>query len=317
MFSVGIIVTALKNLLEVSRFAEFANLEFLAKQIVEGFITGLHRSPFHGFSVEFAEHRLYNTGESTKHIDWKLYARTEKVFVKRYEEETNLRCQLIIDNSSSMFFPLSKEGRANKLSFAVVCAAALNFLLRVQRDACGLTVFSDQIELQTDARLSSVHQQRIFRELEGLLTAENQVLNKKTRASALLHQIAESLHKRSLVVIFSDMLESENADDLFHALQHFRHNQHEVILFHITDQDKEIDFGFRNQPHRFIDMETGTEMRVNPNNVRDYYIEALKKYFAELKLRCAQYRIDLVEAFIQKDFRQVLLPYLLKRERLY
>ncbi len=150
------------------KLQQFSHLELIAKQVVEGFITGLHKSPFHGFSVEFAEHRLYNTGESTKNIDWKLYGRTDKIFVKRYEEETNLRCQIIIDNSSSMYFPIEKD-KQNKITFSVYCAAAMIQLLKVQRDAAGLSTFSEKIELHTQAKSSPVHYKMLFNELEKLL----------------------------------------------------------------------------------------------------------------------------------------------------
>src|ERR1017187_4525134 len=174
---------------------EFSHLEFIAKQVVEGFITGLHKSPFHGFSVEFAEHRLYNTGESTKHIDWKLFGRTDKLFTKKYEEETNLRCQIIIDNSSSMYYPEIKNPsleNLNKISFSVYSAASLIYLLRKQRDAFGLSIFSDRVELQTVARSSNVNQKFLFYLLELLLSGNQQQL-KKTFAASALHQIAENI----------------------------------------------------------------------------------------------------------------------------
>ena len=213
----------------------FGNLELLARQVVEGFITGLHKSPFHGFSVEFAEHRIYNPGESTRHIDWKLYARTEKLFVKRFEEETNLRCQLVIDNSSSMYFPAyGQSGRLHsKIGFAVESAAAISYLMRKQRDAVGLSVISDTTELHTPARSSIMHQQILLGHLEKLYQKSNQVLNKTTGTANLLHYLADNIHKRSLVIIFSDMLENEPGhENVFSALQHLKHNKHEVILFH-------------------------------------------------------------------------------------
>src|SRR6185436_4954082 len=203
---------------------QLSHLELLAKQVVEGFITGLHQSPFHGFSVEFAEHRIYNAGESTRHIDWKLYGRTDKLFVKRFEEETNLRCQVVIDNSSSMHYPeLSKDdvkkGLLNKARFSVMSAAAIIYLLRRQRDAVGLSVFSDMLELNTQARSTPVHQKLLFAELEKIFSADVSQHNKKTSAASALHLIAESIHKRSLVVVFSDMMETnrEQADELFGA----------------------------------------------------------------------------------------------------
>ena len=302
------------------RIQEFSHLELIAKQVVEGFITGLHKSPFHGFSVEFAEHRLYNTGESTKHIDWKLFGRTEKLFTKRYEEETNLRCQIIIDNSSSMYYPEVKKpslDNLNKMSFSVYSAAALIYLLKKQRDAVGLSIFSDSVELQTQARSSSVHQKLMFHELEGLLVNIDRPM-KKTFASTAIHQIAENISKRSLVIIFSDMMDhAENTEDMFSAMQHLKHNKHEVILFHVIDKKHEIDFQFENRPYLFVDVETGEKVKVHTNEVKDNYIQSMAKYRQELILRCGQYRIDFVEADINEGFRQILLPYLIKRERLH
>lgn len=309
----------MNNLIDIEQFHQFDNLDIIAREVVEGFITGLHRSPFHGFSVEFAEHRLYNQGESTKHIDWKLFARTDKLFVKQYEEETNLRCQLLIDTSSSMLFPYSKgSGHLhNKLTFSVYSAAALIYLLRKQRDAVGLTLFSDVIEDHLDPRLSSVHAELMFGKLANLIQPENYSLRKKTNTVDTLHQIAEKIHKRSLVVIFSDMIETEKAEGLFPALQHLRYNKHEVILFHVTDQKQERDFGFSNRPHKFIDLETGHQVRFNPNEVRTHYIETVNNYFGALKVKCGQYQIDIAEADINEDFKQVLFAYLVKRKRLF
>lgn len=298
---------------------QFTHLELLARQVVEGFITGLHKSPFHGFSVEFAEHRLYNSGEPTKHIDWKLFGRTDKMFVKRYEEETNLRCQIVIDHSSSMNFPVPEKGKEadNKLSFSVQCAAALTELLKMQRDAVGLTIFSEEVEVHTPARSSHTHQKLIFSELEKLLLPADPDVKRKTSAVEALHQVAESIHKRSLVIIFSDMFDSRTgSDELFSALQHLRHNRHEVILFHVTDKRHELDFEYENRPYTFVDMETGEEVKVQPNEIRDTYLKAIHDFRHELKLRCGQYRIDYVEADINEGYRQVLLPYLLKRTRM-
>jgi uncharacterized protein (DUF58 family) len=301
---------------------QFSHLELLARQVVEGFITGLHKSPFHGFSVEFAEHRLYNTGESTRHIDWRLFGRSDKLFVKRYEEETNLRCQLVIDNSSSMHYPEADKADKNflnKISFSVHAAASIIYMLRQQRDAVGLSVFSDKNELNTQAKSSSVHHKYLFNELEKLSARTDDKQRRTTSAARVIHEIAESIHKRSLVVIFSDMMETSygNKDELFSALQHLRHNKHEVILFHVVDKRKEEDFDFDNRPYLFVDVETGEEVKVHSNEVKEQYVTSMNAYKQELKARCAQYRIDFIEADIHEGYRQVLLPYLLKRERMH
>ncbi|MEO8088320.1 MAG: DUF58 domain-containing protein [Bacteroidota bacterium] len=299
----------------------FSHLELLAKQVVEGFITGLHKSPFHGFSVEFAEHRLYNTGESTRHIDWRLFGRSDKLFVKRYEEETNLRCQLVIDNSSSMHYPEPEKGDKNflnKISFSIHAAAAIIYMLRAQRDAVGLNIFSDKSELSTQSKSSSVHHKYLFNELEKLSLKSDERQKRTTGAARVLHDIAEAIHKRSLVVIFSDMMETsfDKRDELFSALQHLRHNKHEVILFHVVDKKKEEEFQFENRPFLFVDVETGEEVKVHSSEVKEQYVASMNAFKHELKTRCAQYRVDFVEADIHEGYRQVLLPYLLKRERM-
>jgi uncharacterized protein (DUF58 family) len=309
----------LNNLLDIQQFQQFDNLEFISKEVVEGFITGLHRSPFHGFSVEFAEHRLYNTGESTKHLDWKLFARTDRLFVKQYEEETNLRCQLVIDTSSSMLFPYEKGkvSKINKLAFSVYSAAAIIYLLRKQRDAVGLSLFSDEIEFHSEARLSSVHIDLLYNQLGSLLRQEQAQLQKKTNTVDALHMIAENIHKRSLVILFSDLIAEENTDELFEALQHLKYNKHEVLLFHVTDHRQEKEFDFRNQPYRFVDLETGEHLRFSPHDLKKNYERAMSDYFEEMRVRCGQYHIDLAEADINEDFKHVLYTYLLKRKRLY
>jgi uncharacterized protein (DUF58 family) len=305
-----------KNLRDIQQFEEFDHLELIAKHVVEGFITGLHKSPYHGFSVEFAEHRIYNKGESTKHIDWKLYARTDKLFVKRYEEETNLRAHLIIDTSSSMLFPL-KEKRINKLAYSVYLAAALIYLMKRQRDAVGISLFDEEVRMHTDARLSQVHLAYLYNKLRQLVSPDFNPVKRKTSAAESLNILAEQIKKRSLIVLFSDMFSEDDTDELFSALQHLRFNKHEVILFHVTDQELEQEFEFSNRPHKFIDLETGKQIRLNPNEVREQYKKQSDALISELKTRCGQYRIDFVEADIRKDFAEVLQAYLLKRTRLY
>lgn len=282
--------------------------------MVEGFITGLHKSPYHGFSVEFAEHRLYNAGESIRKIDWKVYARTGRLYTKRYEEETNLRCQLVIDASSSMYYPL--QSRQNKIRFSIVAAACIIYLMKRQRDAFGLSIFSDKILLHTDARSTEAHRKLLLTHMEKILREESR--NQKTAAAASLHEIAENIHKRSLVIIFSDMFDNvSQQQELFSALQHLKYNDHEVILFHVTDKRSEMDFDFDNRPYEFIDIETGEKIRLQAGQVRTHYVKQMINYFHQLKLRCVQYKIDLVEADIRQPYKQVLLHYLLKRQRLF
>jgi len=295
------------------------NLDLIAKQVVEGFIIGLHKSPFHGFSVEFAEHRIYNQGESTRNIDWKVFARTDKMFTKRFEEETNLRCQIIIDSSSSMYFPdMTDETspKLNKLKWSCLAAASLMLLLKKQRDAFGLSLFDDEVRQHTPARSSTSHYKLLLTYLEQAMHDAREA--KETEAAQALHQIADSVHKRSLVVIFSDMFDRvEDPDHLFAALQHLKHNKHEVLLFHVTDKSKELDFEFENKPHLFIDVETGERVKVQPYDVKDIYTSKLKEFKEKLKLKCLQYKIDLVEADIAQGFKPILEAYLIKRRRMH
>jgi uncharacterized protein (DUF58 family) len=290
------------------------NLELLASQVVEGFITGMHKSPFHGFSVEFAEHRLYNTGESTRNIDWKLYARTDKLFVKRFEEETNLRCAIFVDTSSSMYYPESEQ--MNKLKFSVLAAASLLQLLKRQRDASGLFMFDEDIHLQTEVKSSSTHYKNLSLELSSLLE-KNPPQQKKSNIAQSLHLLAERIHRRSLVIIFSDMFEySEQEDELFEALQHLKYNKHEVILFHTTDRQKELEFDLENRPYLLEDAETGEKVKLFPSEVKDIYLEKMNHFYKMLKARCAQYRIDFIETDVQQSVEQVLLSFFTRRKKM-
>ena len=308
------------NKLIHERLTPFGSLELLARQVVEGFITGMHKSPFHGFSVEFAEHRLYNRGESIRHIDWKLFGRTEKLFVKRFEEETNLRCQLVIDCSSSMHFPVRQNlspDNPNKLLFSIYAAASLSELMRRQRDAVGLSLFKANLEVHTQARTSMVHHQMLFAELEKLLGQPAAARGETTAAAKSLHEIAERIHQRSLVVIFTDLLDNTQPEDVFRALQHLRYNKHEVVLFHVLDKSTEEMLELENRPYRFVDMETGETLRLNPTEIKEQYQKAMADRKTELRRKCAQYHIDLIETDIGKGYNQVLIEYLIKRSRLY
>lgn len=304
--------------IDIQQIQRYSKLEFIAKQVVEGFVTGLHKSPFHGFSVEFAEHRIYNTGESTRHVDWKLFGKTDKLFIKRYEEETNLRCHLIVDASSSMYFPeidYEKSDQFNKIKFSVYASAAFMHLMKKQRDAVGLSIFSDKLDVHTPDKSSLIHHKRLIHELEDLI--ESPKVNIKTSTIKALHTIAESVHKRSLIILFSDMMENvAQQEELFQALQHLKYNKHEVILFHTVDAEKELDFKFENRPYQFIDLETGEEVKVNPNNVREKYIEETTKRKEKLKLRCLQYGIDFVESDVNQGFNNLLETYLIKRKKM-
>jgi uncharacterized protein (DUF58 family) len=299
-------------MIDLSKVKEYGNIEMLAKQMVEGFITGLHKSPYHGFSVEFAEHRLYNTGESTRHIDWKVYGKTDRLYTKRYEEETNLRCQIVIDGSSSMFYPEKTYG---KMRFSILASACLAYMLQKQRDAVGISTFSEGIDWQSQVKSTPSHIHNLFVKLQQLFEQVPQ--SKKTSAAQVIHQIADNTHRRSLVIIFSDMLENTNQqEELFSALQHLKHNKHEVLLFHVIDGKTELQFNFADRPHEFIDLETNEKVKINPSQIKEYYKENISNKFQRLKLRCGQYKIDFIEADIGKSIDQILLLYLIKREKM-
>ena len=303
--------------IDIQELAKFGNLEFVAKQVVEGFITGMHRSPFHGFSVEFAEHRLYNTGESTKHIDWKLYAKTDKLFVKRYEEETNLRCRIILDVSSSMYFPeITDQYPLNKLGFSIYSIASLIEIFKKQRDGVGVTVFEDKIQLDTAIKTSSSHHRMLYHELEQLMVKQEERLNRKTSLANILHNVAENNHKRSLIIIFSDFFSNESLDEITDAFLHLKHNKHEVMLFNVIDKKHEAELNFPNKPTTFIDLETGEKVKLHPSEVKKSYQKQVKEVTDELKLKCTQFKIDYVEADIQEGVEFVLQQYLIKRQKI-
>jgi uncharacterized protein (DUF58 family) len=307
-------------MLSSEHISRYKSLDFYARQVVEGFITGRHKSPFHGFSVEFSDYRQYNTGESTKNIDWHLFGRTDRLYVKQFEEETNLRCQLLIDQSSSMLFPTECHGdieHPNKLTFAVYAAAVLIEILHRQRDAFGLSLFSGQIDQQTPCRSNSVHQQYLLGLLDGLLQPVDKESHRETSLAETIHLTAEQLHKRSLVVLFTDALvRPDEQEPLFDALRHLRHNKHEVIIFHTYDFAHEVNLDYDSRPHLFIDLESGRQLKVQPEEVADNYRRQMTDLFATLRQRAMQYRIDYVPVDIAQGFHQILLPFLLKRSKI-
>lgn len=288
------------------------SLELLAKQLVEGFITGLHKSPYHGFSVEFAEHRLYNEGQSTRHIDWKVFARTDRLYTKQYEEETNLRCVIALDCSSSMHYP---QGKHTKLHFSIYAASALAKLLTRQRDAVGLCLFSEKIEEFTPVKSTASHVDKLFTLLEKRVRAEV-TSGKGTRVAEVLHEVAEKTHRRSLVIIFSDMFDGGNDEEIFKALQHLKHNKHEVILFHVTDHTTELSFQFDERPYEFVDLESGEKLLLNPHEIKDRYEKELSEYHQNLKMRCNQLKIDFISADINTGYFDVLQAYMIKRSKM-
>ena len=302
---------------ELNKTSGFKNLELLAKQVVEGFIAGMHKSPFHGFSAEFAEHKIYNQGESTRHIDWKLFAKTDKLYTKRYDDETNLRCHIIIDNSSSMHYPKMTDfslQHLNKIAFSALASASLMYILKKQRDAVGLSIYSDSYDYYAPEKGSERHHQMLLSQLSDMLVSKS--IKKETETYQYLHEIAEKIHRRSMIFLFTDMFQSSiDQDKLFEALRHLKYNKHEVILFHVFDKEKELTFDFDNRPKRFVDVETGDYINLYADTIQENYNKAVSDYFETLKLKCAQYKIKYVEADINKDFNNILTTYMIERQK--
>ena len=302
---------------ELSKATLFQNLELLAHQIVEGFISGIHKSPFHGFSAEFAEHKIYNPGQSTKHIDWKLFARTDRLYTKRYEDETNLRCHMILDNSTSMYYPEVKEyslENLNKIGFGVLSIAVLMQVLKKQRDAVGLSIYSDTYDFHASEKNSERHFQMLYSKLNEV--AAHTTKSEETKTYTFLHQIAEKIHRRSLIFLFTDMFQTETEEEkLFEALRHLKYNKHSVVLFHLLDNAHELHFDFENTPKRFVDVETGEQIDLYADSIKKAYSERVLQYQKELKLKCAQYQIKYVDVDIGSNFSQVLNSFMIERQK--
>jgi uncharacterized protein (DUF58 family) len=300
---------------QIEKISSFQHLELLANQVVEGFISGMHKSPFHGFSAEFAEHKVYNPGESTKHMDWKLFAKTDRLYTKRYEEETNLRCHLIIDNSSSMHYPKLKESQLfyeSKIGFSVLASAVLMNLLKKQRDAVGLSVYSNTYEYYAPEKGSDRHHRMILNKLESLL--ENSKTPKSTDTITFLHQIAEKIHRRSMIVLFTDMFQTGNEEALFTALQHLKHNKHKIVLFHVIDEKTELNFDFDAAPRKFIDLESGEEINIFADNIKETYENQVSNYFKKVAITCAQNKIKYVPVSVGANFEKILTTYLVEKQ---
>jgi len=298
--------------LNLEQAKKYGSLELLAKQMVDGFITGLHKSPYHGFSVEFAEHRLYNFGESTRHLDWKVFARTDRLYTKQYEEETNLRCYLLLDHSSSMHYPLPDK---DKLLFSAYASAALSYMLQKQRDAISLVSFTDQINVETPAKSTASHVRKIFDSITNIIESESK--EEQTNVTGVIHEIAEKIHRRSLVVLFTDMFQpGKDVNQLFESLQHLKHNQHEVLLFHVTDHNTELKLNFEDRPYKFIDLESNAVLKLTPTEYKKAYEEEMQRFYSAVKLRAGQLKIDFISVDVEDDFNKILTSFLIKRSKM-
>ncbi len=292
-------------------------LDIKARQIVEGFISGLHKSPYYGFSVEFAEHRPYNHGDELKHLDWKVYGKTERFYVKQYEEETNLRCYMLLDVSSSMQFRYFAEW--SKLRYAVHLGAAIAYMLHRQRDGCGLVPFDREIGEILPAKSSYSHLLHLYKKMDHILDDyDADVPEKRQTASAdAIHQLAERINRRSLVIIFTDLFENvQKQEELISALKHLRHKKHEVILFHLLEKRSERELDFPDNRFVFQDLETGGEMDVIPRQIRREYQKKMAKYSKDFRITCNEAHIMYEEVDTQEPFDYALLAFLNKRRRL-
>jgi uncharacterized protein (DUF58 family) len=293
--------------------SQLETMELRARLIVEGFITGLHRSPYHGFSVEFAEHRPYNPGDELRHVDWKVYAKTDRYYIKQYEEETNLRHYVVLDTSASMRY--QGEGPVSKLEYGSYLAAALHNLMLKQRDATGLIGFDESVHTFRPPKATQGYLRQLLVALEQINRDDAE--GQQTSAAAALEEVAQRVKRRSLVVVITDLFENIAAhDDLLRALRHLRHRGHEVIVFHVLEGNTERQFRFPDRPMLFRDVETGEEVSLQPAQLRDHYTEAVEHFTETFRRSCLEHDIDFAELDTNEAFDTALMAYLNKRSRL-
>ena len=291
--------------LDFDVLARIHSMQLLAKVVVEGFILGLHRSPYRGFSVEFAEYRQYSPGDEIKHVDWKVYGKTDRYYVKQFEEETNLTCYILLDASASMSYK-SKEDGISKLEYASYMAACLSYFMIRQRDATGLVIFDSKVRTILPPRLRQTHLRRILSELDELEPGG------ETNIAGPVHDLAESLKRRGLVILISDLL--DEPEDVLSALQHFRFQGHDVIVFHVMDS-AEITFPFGSMTE-FTDLESGEKALVSPEGMRPIYMEELRRFLSLYEKGCADVKVDYKLFDTTKPLEVALSEYLYKRNRL-
>ncbi len=293
--------------------SQLKNMELRARLIVEGFITGLHRSPYHGFSVEFAEHRPYNPGDELRHVDWKVFAKTDRYYIKQYEEETNLRHYIVLDTSPSMRYKSAEA--ISKLEYGSYLAAALHNLMIKQRDATGLIAFDESVHTVRRPKATRAYLRQLLVMLDKLSRSEAR--GQRTSAASALDEVAERIARRSLVVVITDLFENIAAhDDLLKALRHLRHRGHEVIVFHVLEGETERQFNFPDVPMLFRDVETGEELSLQPAQLREHYQEAVAHFSERFRRRCLEHDIDFAELDTAEPYDTALMAYLNKRRQL-
>lgn len=298
-----------RKYLHPATVSRLANMSLRARLVVEGFITGLHRSPYHGFSVEFAEHRQYMPGDEIRHIDWKVYGKTDRFYVKQFEEETNLKCYVLVDQSASM--GIAHAGRVSKFQYASYLAAALSYLMMHQRDAVGLGLFHERISRYLPPRAVMSYLSALLQELE------NAQATGSAQWESALHQIAEKIKRRGLVIILSDFMPRDLDRDpasILAGLKHFRHRHHEVLVFQVLDRF-DYRFEFREEAV-FRDAESGASLPTQPQHIRAAVQREIDEYLEWLKRQCREHRIDYNLLDTATDFDRGLLPFLLKRKRM-
>jgi uncharacterized protein (DUF58 family) len=279
------------------------NLSLKARFVVEGFIVGLHKSPYHGFSVEFSEHRAYGAGDEIRHVDWKLWGKTDRFFIKQFEEETNLKSYLLVDQSLSMTY---KSKKMTKLEYAQILAASLGYLMLKQQDAVGLTLFDDRIRVNIPARSKRSHLNIILSQMQNIIAGP------ETTIAPVLHKTAEAINKRGLIILISDLF--DDPDKVLSGLQHFRYKGHEVIVFHVLDpQELTLDF---TQRTRFRDMESGEEIVTDPWHIQSDYQKSMEQFCDYIKSNCRQKNIDYVQLSTDLPLDMALSEYLIKRKRI-
>ena len=293
----------ISQILSPDTISQLNNLFLKAKFVVEGFIVGLHKSPYHGFSIEFSEHRAYGQGDEIKHIDWKLWGKTDKYFVKQFEEETNLKSYLLFDQSASMKY---KSDKISKLDYSKLIAASIGYLMLKQQDAIGLTLFDNKIRYQISPRSKKSHLYAILSKLEQVKVGA------KTHIAPILHKTAELIKKRGLIILISDLL--DEPDKILSGLKHFRHNGHEIIIFHILDP-QEIKLNYNNRT-RFKDLESDDEIITDPWHIKQDYKKSMEKFCNYYKTQCRNNKIDYVKLTTNTSLDVALNEYLLKRKKL-
>lgn len=298
--------TDIRQYLQPDFVSNLKNLDFVAKMIVEGFLIGLHKSPYHGFSAEFSEHRQYMPGDDIRNIDWKVYGRTNRFYIKQYEEETNLKAYLILDISGSMGY---KSAKITKIQYAIFLAAALSYLFIKQRDAVGLITFSNKVHRMLPPKSSPSYLNYIFKELSEIKITRN-----RTNTSNTLHMLAEKIKRRSLIILFTEFL-YEDLNSVLEGLKHFRHYKHEILVFNILDPN-DLFFKFQNDA-TFVDMETGEKLKIQPYYIQSSYRNKINEFYSRLRHECLNFQIDFQNTLTNQPFDVALIRYLIKRKKLY